>query len=441
MFSQAPALVENYCRLRPILSFGHHRFLESHEHSPEKVKKYVQKQLSVIATVYHVMTTQSEELANTRREDSSEVEATTNEASVHLQDIRKTFNNGEIVACENFNLEIADDELVVFLGPSGCGKTTTLRMIAGLEEPDSGSISIEGEDVVGRAPKDRNLAFVFQSIALYPHMSVRKNIRFGLDMKSDLSKSEKNERVEEAAELLGLEGMLDRKPSALSGGQQQRVSLGRAMVIEPAAFLLDEPFSALDANLRDSMRVEVKKLQRRLNTAMVFVTHDQEEAMTLGDKIVIMNDGRIEQVGSAYDIYNEPANQFVAQFIGSPSTNLFESTVVADGDGVEVETDLFTVSFTDEQVAGTDLNDGQAVSLGVRPEYVELDGETSKFTAELSVVEPRGNTDAVYLLAGGQELTAVTTQGEIGEDIESVPVDVRAENVWLFDAESGDRLL
>jgi len=387
------------------------------------------------------MTAQNEEIADSRDGDATAVEPSTEDIAVRLQNIRKTFNDGQIVACEDFNLDIAEDELVVFLGPSGCGKTTTLRMISGLEQPDSGSISIEGENVIGKAPKDRNLAFVFQSIALYPHMSVRKNMRFGLDMKSDLSKSEKNKRVEEAAELLGLEGMLDRKPSELSGGQQQRVSLGRAMVIEPAAFLLDEPFSALDANLRDQMRVEVKKLQRRLNTAMVFVTHDQEEAMTLGDKIVIMNSGRIQQVGSAHDIYNNPANQFVAQFIGSPSTNVFEATVVADGDGLAVETDFFTISLPDEQVTGNDLTDGHAVSLGVRPEYMELNSDVSKFTAEVSVVEPRGDTDAVYLMVDDEEIRAITSQGEIDEDVDSVPVNVRPENVWVFDSVSGDRLL
>jgi multiple sugar transport system ATP-binding protein len=386
------------------------------------------------------MAAQHEDMSTSEGDDATASPSESDEAAVRLRDVRKTFNDGAIVACEDFNLDIAEDELVVFLGPSGCGKTTTLRMISGLEQPDSGTISIEGEDVIGTAPKDRNLAFVFQSIALYPHMSVRKNMRFGLDMKSDLSTSEKNERVEEAAELLGLEGMLDRKPSALSGGQQQRVSLGRAMVVEPAAFLLDEPFSALDANLRDQMRVEVKKLQRRLNTAMIFVTHDQEEAMTLGDKIVIMDEGRIQQVGSAHDIYNDPENRFVARFIGSPSTNLFDARVV-DDDGVRVETDLFSLPLSDERVVDADLEDGQAVSLGVRPEHVELNRDGSMFEAEISVVEPRGNTDAVYLMADEQEIRAITQQGAVDTSMETVAVDIQPENVWVFDPDSGDRLL
>jgi len=218
------------------------------------------------------MTAQNEEISDSRSGDATEVEPSTEDVAVRLQNIRKTFNDGQIVACEDFNLDVAEDELVVFLGPSGCGKTTTLRMISGLEQPDSGSISIEGQNVIGKAPKDRNLAFVFQNIALYPHMTVRKNMRFGLDMKSDLSKAEKNKRVEEAAELLGLEGMLDRKPSELSGGQQQRVSpAARWSSNRPRSFSTNRS-QRWDANLRDQMRVEVKKLQRRLNTAMVFVT-------------------------------------------------------------------------------------------------------------------------------------------------------------------------
>ncbi|WP_137290816.1 ABC transporter ATP-binding protein [Natronorubrum halophilum] len=387
------------------------------------------------------MATQNEKVASSNHDNTSKEDIAMDEVAIQLRNIRKTFNNGEIVACADFNLNVGDDEVVVFLGPSGCGKTTTLRMIAGLEEPDSGLISIEGEDVIGRAPKDRDLAFVFQEIALYPHMSVRKNMRFGLDMTSDLSKSEKNERVEEAAELLGLEGMLDRKPSELSGGQQQRVSLGRAMVIKPAAFLLDEPFSALDANLRDSMRVEVKKLQRRLNTAMIFVTHDQEEAMTLGDKIVIMNEGYIEQVGSAHDIYNDPATQFVAEFIGSPSTNLLDATVAVEGDTVEVDTGLFRVPIPERRLSTADLSDGQSVSLGVRPEYIELNEETPMFTAEISVIEPRGDTDAVYLQADEREIRSTTTQGEIQQNAEAVSVSLQPENIWLFDSDTGERIL
>ncbi|EJN60805.1 ABC transporter ATP-binding protein [Halogranum rubrum] len=355
---------------------------------------------------------------------------------VQLSDIRKTFSKGRVLACDDVNLDIGQSDFVVLLGPSGCGKTTTLRMIAGLETPDSGSITIDGEDVTGLKPRDRNLAYVFQNITLYPHMTVRKNIRFGLDMKTDLSADEKRERVEHAAGLLGLSELLDRKPKALSGGQQQRVSLGRAMVMEPDAFLLDEPFSALDAKLRDQMRVEVKKLQRELDTAMIFVTHDQEEAMTLGDKIVIMDGGHIQQVGSAYEIYNEPTNQFVAEFIGSPSANMVEATVVETDGGLVVENEWFSLPLTGDDPS---LTGGETVTVGFRPEYLELDVADGQFELDVTVIEPHGKDDAVYLASGDTEFTAITEQGTITDESETLSVRVAPENVWLFDHE-GQRL-
>jgi multiple sugar transport system ATP-binding protein len=357
--------------------------------------------------------------------------------NVQIVDMGKTF--GEIVACEDINIDIAMDEFVVFLGPSGCGKTTTLRCIAGLERPDEGRILIDGEDVTYTEPKDKNVAFVFQNITLFPHMNVRRNIRFGLDMKTDLSKDEKNERVEDVAEMLGIETMLDRKPAELSGGQQQRVSLGRAMVMEPEAFLLDEPFSALDANLRDQMRIEVKKLQRKLETTMIFVTHDQEEAMTLGDRIVVMNEGRIQQVGSPYEIYNDPNSLFIAEFIGSPSVNTFDC-VVAEGDGLTLENELFSVTLSEERAEQFDGASGDRVVLSIRPEYLELDGEDVLFEADLTVIEPHGNRDAVYLDADGHEVTAVTSQHQIDATVNSVDITFDTERLWLFDP-SGDRLL
>jgi multiple sugar transport system ATP-binding protein len=359
--------------------------------------------------------------------------------SIELIDIRKTFDGGKVVACEDIDLQIDDDELVVLLGPSGCGKTTTLRIISGLETPDSGSVLIDNEDVTAKKPKDRDLAFVFQNIALYPHMNVRKNIQFGLDMKTDLSKEEKRARVEEAAEVLGIVELLDRKPAELSGGQQQRVSLGRAMVMEPAAFLLDEPFSALDANLRDTMRVEIKKLQRQLETAMVFVTHDQEEAMTLGDTIVILNDGTIQQASSAYDIYNEPANQFVAEFIGSPSTNMIEGTVVETDGETLIENEFVSMTFTDRDGVEA-LSDGQSVTVGVRPQYLQLDTGSSLFTADVTVIESHGASDAIYLDVEGHSLTAVVDQGAVAKHTETVTVDVDIDNAWVFDA-AGERVI
>ncbi|WP_137290357.1 ABC transporter ATP-binding protein [Natronorubrum halophilum] len=353
---------------------------------------------------------------------------------VRIDGVRKTFNDGSVVACDDVNIEIDEGEFVVLVGPSGCGKTTTLRCIAGLEEPDRGAITLDGEDITGLKSKDRNLAFVFQSIALFPHMSVRKNIRFGLDMNTDLSSEEKRRRVEDVAETL------DRKPSALSGGQQQRVSLGRAMVMEPAAFLLDEPFSALDANLRDHMRVEVKKIQRELNTAMIFVTHDQEEAMTLGDKIVVMNEGYVQQIGTPYDIYNEPTNRFVAGFIGSPSPNLLECTVERTADGFALESDFHSIPATETQAEHLEQYVGETVIYGIRPEYLDLENDRGAFVADLDVVEPLGDRDAVHLSADGTDLSAVTSQGEISRETDRIHVDIQTEESWLFE-KNGSRIV
>jgi multiple sugar transport system ATP-binding protein len=372
--------------------------------------------------------------------DNARPDSTSSGGHIQIENLRKTFDNGEIVACDDVNIEIDEGEFVILVGPSGCGKTTTLRCIAGLEEPDEGSIRVGNREITSLKSKDRNLAFVFQSIALFPHMSVRKNIRFGLDMNTDLAKEEKSRRVEEVAETLGIAEMLNRKPSALSGGQQQRVSLGRAMVMEPAAFLLDEPFSALDANLRDEMRVEVKKIQRELNTAMVFVTHDQEEAMTLGDKIVVMNDGHVQQIGTPYEIYNDPENLFVADFIGSPSPNLIECTVDQTSAGIVFTSDFCTIPATEGQAEHVKDRVGETVIFGIRPEYLDLATDHEEFVAELDVVEPLGDRDAVHLSIDGTSLSALTSQGEIARDVDRVSVSLQTEKSWLFEA-GGDRII
>lgn len=357
---------------------------------------------------------------------------------IELEGLKKTFGGGSIIAIEDINLSINEDEFVVLLGPSGCGKTTTLRCISGLEIPDEGEIRVAGEDITDLKPKDRDFAFVFQRIALFPHKSVRGNMRFGLDMKTDLSGDEKQQRVEDAAKILGIEEMLDRKPSELSGGQQQRVSVGRAMVMEPKAFLLDEPFSALDANLRDQMRTEVKKLQRQLGTSMIFVTHDQEEAMTLGDKIVVMDNAHIQQVGSPYEIYNEPENRFVAGFIGSPSTNMLECEIDRTGDGVELSSDAFDITLSGEAAASIEDLGGNQVTLGIRPEYLKINADDPLFEADITVIEPHGSQDAVYLEANGTEIRAVTPQHTVERGQESVTVGFDPDEMWLFD-ESGER--
>lgn len=359
---------------------------------------------------------------------------------IRIDALRKTFNDGAIVACDDVNIAIGQGDFVVLVGPSGCGKTTTLRCIAGLEDPDEGSILVDDEDITGLKSKERNLAFVFQSIALFPHMSVRKNIRFGLDMNTDLSKDEKNRRVEEVAETLGIAQMLDRKPSALSGGQQQRVSLGRAMVMEPAAFLLDEPFSALDANLRDQMRVEVKKIQRELNTAMIFVTHDQEEAMTLGDKIVVMDDGHVQQIGSPYDIYNNPDTLFVADFIGSPSPNLIECSVESTSSGIVFKSEFCTIPVVEKYAEQIEQMVGETVIYGIRPEYLNLRDDRGDFAADVDVIEPLGDRDAVHLSANGTSLSAVTPQGEVSRETNRVHIDIQTEEAWVFE-ENGARVI
>lgn len=357
---------------------------------------------------------------------------------LRVESVRKTFANETIVAADDINIEIQPNEFVVLLGPSGCGKTTTLRCISGLEIPDSGSIYIGDEDITDYKPKDRDLAFVFQSIALFPHMSVRENIRFGLDMTTDLSGEKKEQRVRQVAKALEIDDYLDRKPSELSGGQQQRVSIGRAMVMEPAAFLLDEPFSNLDANLRDQMQTEIKKLQRQLNRAMIFVTHDQAEAMTLADKIVIMRDGHILQQGSPHEIYNDPANLFVASFIGSPSTNLIECQVDDRGDRASLVREEFTLSLTEEQSQALRAHASQTVTMGIRPEYLEL-GASGLFEADITLIEPEGARDTVHLSAAGFEIHASTPQGQ-AESGSSPYIDFNVERIWVFD-DKGDRLL
>jgi multiple sugar transport system ATP-binding protein len=358
---------------------------------------------------------------------------------VRIENLRKTFNNGDVVAVDNVDINIAPSELVVLVGPSGCGKTTTLRCLSGFETPDSGLISIDAKDVTYEEPKDRDIAFVFQNIALFPHMTVRENIQFGLNMKTDLSGGEKTARVEEVAELLEIGKLIDRKPAALSGGQQQRVSIGRAMVMEPDVFLLDEPFSNLDANLRDQMQTEVKRIQRRLETATIFVTHDQQEAMTLGDKIVVMNHGHVAQIGTPTEIYNNPTNRFVAGFIGSPPTNFIEGTITKTADSVELSTDMFTLSIDARRFDG--FSDwGSTVDVGFRPEYIVFNPDDPLFTATLDVIEHQGQQDAVYFSKDGTEFVGVAEQNTTEKTTDEIEVTIDAENVWVFDTD-GDRIV
>ena len=307
-------------------------------------------------------------------------------ASVKLTNVKKVYDN-KVVAVDDFNLEIADKEFVVFVGPSGCGKSTTLRMIAGLEEISGGTIEIDGEVVNDLQPKDRNIAMVFQNYALYPHMTVYDNIAFSLRIKK-VPEDEVYERVTHAAEVLGISEYLLRKPRALSGGQRQRVAIGRAMVRDSKVFLMDEPLSNLDAKLRNQMRAEIILLRQQLDTTFVYVTHDQTEAMTLGDRIVIMKDGFIQQVGSPEEVFERPGNLFVAEFIGAPKMNIMRTQLVKENGkyyvtpyGAKIEVD----GTTGELMSQKSVDAGEII-LGVRPEHIVLAKQAGENTINGTVL-------------------------------------------------------
>jgi multiple sugar transport system ATP-binding protein len=330
---------------------------------------------------------------------------------VTLEDVRKVYSSGEeeVLAVSDLDLEIADGEFLVLVGPSGCGKSTTLRMIAGLESITEGTIRIGGEVANDKQPKERDIAMVFQNYALYPHKTVRENIGFGLKYSSELSRAEIDERVEEAAEMMNIEELLSDKPSQLSGGQRQRVALGRAIVREPSAFLLDEPLSNLDAKLRTHMRTQITKLQNRLGVTTIYVTHDQAEAMTMGDRIAVLNHGELQHVGTPNEVYEHPANEFVAGFIGSPSMNFVETEVERrEGEMVLVARHDEAISYAvPESVAGrVPVEAGDGVTLGVRPEDMEVAGEldevasSRQFGATVEVIEPMGSDNFLSLDVG-----------------------------------------
>ncbi len=315
-----------------------------------------------------------------------------------------------VVAVDDFNLEIADREFVVLVGPSGCGKSTTLRMVAGLEEISGGELLIDGKLVNDVAPKDRDIAMVFQSYALYPHMTVRENMAFPLKLKK-VDKATIDAKVNEAAEILGITEYLERKPKNLSGGQRQRVAIGRAIVREPKVLLMDEPLSNLDAKLRNQMRAEIIKLRQRINTTFIYVTHDQTEAMTLGDRIVIMKDGVVQQIGTPQEVFDHPANLFVSGFIGVPQMNYFNARLVKKGEGsYEVELDGKTVSVSPDKQARLAANgvESQDITLGVRPEHVALFGEESgMFHGTVEVSEMMGSSVHLHLSSLGQNVIVI----------------------------------
>jgi len=360
-------------------------------------------------------------------------------AGVQLEQVRKVYDNGH-VAVAGASFEARPGELLVLVGPSGCGKTTTLRMIAGLETITSGTLRIGDRVVNDVAPKDRDIAMVFQSYALYPHMTVAENLAFGLKLRGESAQTI-TQRVRDAADMLGLADMLDRQPRALSGGQRQRVALGRALVRQPQVFLLDEPLSNLDAKLRLSMRVEIARLHRRLGTTTVYVTHDQIEAMTLGQRIVVFNRGEIQQIDTPMNLYSRPANLFVAGFLGSPAMNFLRGTVRRDG-GLVLDCAAGKVALGD---AGTalDAHMGKEIVAGIRPEDLRPSGGASsatQLTAQLEVVEPVGNEVFLNLRCGGSELVARTPPGALPECGSDITLSYAPSALHFFDAASERRI-
>ena len=311
-----------------------------------------------------------------------------------------------VVAVQEFNLDIADKEFIVLVGPSGCGKSTTLRMVAGLEEISEGELYIDGKLMNDVAPKDRDIAMVFQNYALYPHMTVYENMAFSLKLRKE-KKDVIDKKVREAAEILDITQYLDRKPKALSGGQRQRVAIGRAIVRDPAVFLMDEPLSNLDAKLRNQMRAEIIKLRERIDTTFIYVTHDQTEAMTLGDRIVIMRDGYIQQIGTPQEVFNNPRNLFVAGFIGTPQMNFFDAKLSREGDKFFVELGGFKVELDAEKEARLAANNvqSQEVILGVRPEHTVV--AESGIAAKVDVSEMMGSSVHLHVSAEGKDVIII----------------------------------
>jgi multiple sugar transport system ATP-binding protein len=351
-------------------------------------------------------------------------------ASVDILDVRKSYGNQEVI--HGVSVAIADGEFVALVGPSGCGKSTLLRMIAGLENITAGTIRIGDKVVNGLPPKDRDIAMVFQNYALYPHKTVARNMGFALQMRKT-PRAEIEARVQRAAEILDLVPYLDRYPRQLSGGQRQRVAMGRAIVRDPKVFLFDEPLSNLDAKLRVQMRAEIKELHQRLKTTTIYVTHDQVEAMTMADRIVVLHDGMVEQVGTPLELYDRPANLFVAGFIGSPSMNMFRGVIRAGG----------TPTF--ETSDGTRLplasappgSEGRPAIYGIRPEHLLLGGNLK---APVSVIEPTGAETQVLAMLGGEKITGVFRERITTKPGDTIALSPDVAMVHLFDQETGHRL-
>jgi multiple sugar transport system ATP-binding protein len=362
-------------------------------------------------------------------------------AGVFIKELIKRYPNG-FQAVNSINLDIQDKEFIVLVGPSGCGKSTTLRMVAGLEEVTDGTISI-GDRVVNEvAPKDRNIAMVFQNYALYPHMDVHTNMAFGLKLRK-FPKDEIEQRVNRAADILGITQLLDRKPKQLSGGQRQRVAVGRAIVRDPEVFLFDEPLSNLDAKLRVTMRGELSKLQHQLETTMIYVTHDQVEAMTMGDRIVIMKDGYIQQVGAPLEVYDFPENEFVAGFIGSPPMNFFRAKLVQKDGSLALDMGNFSLPVPSDYESIYKSHVNKDVTFGIRPEDISDDvsedprGEWEHFTAVVEVIEPLGSEIILELSKGEHSFIAKVDPHSKSQLNQEVTVYFDMLKLHLFDPETG----
>ena len=356
---------------------------------------------------------------------------------IEVESLSKTY--GSLTAVDDISFEVPDEEFLTIVGPSGCGKTTTLRCIAGLETPTEGQIRFDGEDVTDVPVNERNLAMMFQSIALYPHMTIRENIAYPLKVKG-VSRSERAEAVEEAAAVMQIGESLDKYPGNLSGGQQQRVALARTVVGDPLALLMDEPLSDLDAKLKVEIRKEIQRIHDRLSEPAIYVTHDQEEAMTMSDRIVVMNDGRIEQIGTVDEVYQYPNNVFVAEFLGNPSMNFFQCSLSAfDGDAATVSIEGNQLAFPIERVA--DGFDGETVVLGVRPQHLDVTGEGDRaFSGRLELLEPLGDRSLASIDGPDGEVSALIPRRSEVTEGDDLDVFVDSSEVYLFDPES-ERLI
>lgn len=357
-----------------------------------------------------------------------------------LNNVTKVYDDaqGTDTAVNSLDVEVEDGEFVVFVGPSGCGKSTTLRMIAGLETVTDGTINIGDRAVHHLIPSERNIAMVFQSYALYSKMTAQQNLAYGLKHSSDLGKQEREHRVREIAELLDISELLDDVPSEMSGGQKQRVALGRAIVRDPDVFLLDEPLSNLDAKLRARMRTELQQLHDELGVTTVYVTHDQTEAMTMGDRIAIMNDGKLQQIAPPEEAYDHPVNEFVATFLGSPAMNTVDVTVSTEDETFALksgETTLATVPA--EEIP---LEVGETVRFGIRPEALQIGASANGFKATVSVSEYQGNDNFVHLTAAGHDLIARVPPAIYPDPEETVDVFIDPVDVYLFDPDTGESL-